>query len=43
MLTVMAFIFGICLDLYFVYNLPQIALNCALLALAAAFIADLVM
>ena len=42
MLTVMAFIFGICLDIYFVYNLPQIALNCVLLAIAAAFIADVV-
>ena len=40
LLGLVAFVFGICLDLYLLHNLPRSALQLVLLALLAASLAD---
>ena len=39
---VMAFVFGVCMDVYFLHNLPEDGLHFIMLGLAAAFSTDLV-
>ena len=39
----MTFVFGVCMDLYFMHNLPQEAIEFVLIGLAAAIVTDILL